>query len=284
MKKFIAMALFSAMCVASLAGCGNSNGDGGSGDASAEGGTEAVASEESDWADISAKGEMTIGMTLFAPMNYYDENNEFVGFDTELAQAVGEKLGIDINFVEINWDSKEQELDTGNIDCIWNGFGYTEERNKAMTLSNPYIKDKSMFVVKGDSNYANQDELKGKKIGVQSGSVQEKKLNESEFGKELDEVIGYTDYLTALMDLETGNIDAVYMSQISGNYIIQNQEKDFKTFEAVGIGEETKGMVIAFKKGNTELKDKVENALNELRAEGKLKELSEKWMGTDLSI
>ena len=128
MKKFIAMALFSAMCVASLAGCGNSNGDGGSGDASAEGGTEAVASEESDWADISAKGEMTIGMTLFAPMNYYDENNEFVGFDTELAQAVGEKLGIDINFVEINWDSKEIELNSKNIDCIWNGMCSTKER------------------------------------------------------------------------------------------------------------------------------------------------------------
>ena len=86
------------------------------------------------------------------------------------------------------------------------------------------------------------------------------------------------------MDLETGNIDAVYMSQISGNYIIQNQDKDFKTFDAIGIGEESKGMVIAFKKGNTDLKDKVENALNELREEGKLKELSEKWLGADLTV
>ena len=110
MKKFIAMALFSAMCVTSLAGCGSSNGGG---EGSAEGGTQVAA--ESDWEDVSAKGEMTIGMTLFAPMNYYDENNNFVGFDTELAQAVGEKLGIDINFVEINWDSKEIELNSKTL-------------------------------------------------------------------------------------------------------------------------------------------------------------------------
>ena len=181
----------------------------------------------------------------FPPMGYRNENNELVGFDIDLAQEVCNKLGMKLEVQTISWAAKEQELDSGNIDCIWNGFGYTEERNEAMTLSNPYVKDKSMFVVKGNSSYTNQDELKGKKIGVQSGSVQEKRLSESEYGQELDEVIGYTDYLTALMDLETGNIDAVYMSQISGNYIIQNQDKDFKTFDAIGIGEESKGMVIA---------------------------------------
>ena len=233
----------------------------------------------------NTKETFVLGMDdSFPPMGFRNENNELVGFDIDLATEVCNKLGMTLEVQTISWAAKEQELDSGNIDCIWNGFGYTEERNEAMTLSNPYVKDKSMFVVKGSSSYTNQDELKGKKIGVQSGSIQEKRLNDSEYGKELDEVIGYTDYLTALMDLETGNIDAVYMSQISGNYIIQNQDKDFKTFDAIGIGEESKGMVIAFKKGNTELKDKVENALNELRAEGKLKELSEKWLGADLTV
>lgn len=194
------------------------------------------------------------------------------------------KMGMELKTQTISWAAKEQELDSGNIDCIWNGFGYTEDRNNAMTLSKPYVKDKSMFVVKEDSSYEDQDELKGKKIGVQSGSTQEKRLNESNYGKELGEIIGYTDYLTALMDLETGNIDAVYMSQISGNYIIEKQNKEFKTFDAIGIGEESKGMVIAFKKGNVELKDKVEKALDELKQEGKLKELSEKWFGKDLTV
>ena len=233
----------------------------------------------------NSENTLVLGMDdSFPPMGFRNENNELVGFDIDLATEVCNKLGMTLEVQTISWAAKEQELDSGNIDCIWNGFGYTEERNEAMTLTNPYVKDKSMFVVKGNSSYTNQDELKGKKIGVQSGSIQEKRLNDSEYGKELDEVIGYTDYLTALMDLETGNIDAVYMSQISGNYIIKNQNKDFKTFDAIGIGEESKGMVIAFKKGNTELKDKVENALNELRAEGKLKELSEKWLGADLTV
>lgn len=220
----------------------------------------------------------------FPPMGYRNENNELVGFDIDLANEVCKKMGMKLKTQTISWAAKEQELDSGNIDCIWNGFGYTEDRNNAMTLSKPYVKDKSMFVVKEGSNYENQYELKGKKIGVQSGSTQEKRLNESNYGKELGEIIGYTDYLTALMDLETGNIDAVYMSQISGDYIIEKQNKEFKTFDATGIGEESKGMVIAFKKGNTELKDKVEKALEELKQEGKLKELSEKWFGEDLTV
>lgn len=220
----------------------------------------------------------------FPPMGYRNENNELVGFDIDLANEVCKKMGMELKTQTISWAAKEQELDSGNIDCIWNGFGYTEDRNNAMTLSKPYVKDKSMFVIKEGSNYENQYELKGKKIGVQSGSTQEKRLNESNYGKELGEIIGYTDYLTALMDLETGNIDAVYMSQISGKYIIEKQNKEFKTFDATGIGEESKGMVIAFKKGNTELKDKVEKALEELKQEGKLKELSEKWFGKDLTV
>ena len=226
---------------------------------------------------------LVLGMDdSFPPMGFRNENNELVGFDIDLAQEVCDKLGLELKVQPISWAAKEQELDSGNIDCIWNGFGYTEERNEAMTLSKPYIKDKSMFVVKTDSQYNLQGDLVGKKIGVQSGSIQERRIAESEFGESIGEVIGYTDYLTALMDLEVGNIDAVYMSQISGNYIINKQGKEFKTFEA-SIGEESKGMVIAFKKGNIELKNKVEQAIEQLRQEGKLSEISIKWFGKDIT-
>lgn len=226
---------------------------------------------------------LVLGMDdSFPPMGFRNENNELVGFDIDLAQEVCNKLGLQLKVQPISWAAKEQELDSGNIDCIWNGFGYTEERNEAMTLSKPYIKDKSMFVVKTDSNYSTQDDLAGKKIGVQSGSIQERRLAESKFGKSVGEVIGYTDYLTALMDLETGNVDAVYMSEISGNYIMNQQGKEFNTFDA-SIGEESKGMVIAFKKGNIELKDKVEQAIEEIRQEGKLGEISIKWFGKDIT-
>ena len=100
----------------------------------------------------------------FPPMGYRNENNELVGFDIDLANEVCKKMGMELKTQTISWAAKEQELDSGNIDCIWNGFGYTEDRNNVMTLSKPYVKDKSMFVVKEDSSYEDQDELKGKKL------------------------------------------------------------------------------------------------------------------------
>ena len=107
---------------------------------------------------------LVLGMDdSFPPMGFRNENNELVGFDIDLAQEVCNKLGLQLKVQPISWAAKEQELDSGNIDCIWNGFGYTEERDEAMTLSKPYIKDKSMFVVKTDSDYSKQEDLIGKK-------------------------------------------------------------------------------------------------------------------------
>ena len=101
-----------------------------------------------DLAEIQAKGELVIGITLFAPMNYYDENEELIGFETEFAKAVCEKLGVAPKFVEINWDTKEIELNSKNIDCIWNGMTITEERATNMSISVPYMANKQVMVAK----------------------------------------------------------------------------------------------------------------------------------------
>ena len=106
--------------------------------------TEAPAS---DIAYIKDKGEMIIGITYFAPMNYLDENNELIGFETEFAKAVGEKLGVEVKFQVIEWNSKEVELATKNIDCIWNGMTITPEREENMQISIPYMKNKQAVVV-----------------------------------------------------------------------------------------------------------------------------------------
>ena len=110
----------------------------------------AMAESESDWAYIQGKGKLTIGITLFAPINYYDENNELIGFDTELAKAVCEKLGVEVEFIEINWDSKEIELNSKNIDAIWNGMCITEERKQNMSMSRPYLYNTQAMVMKAD--------------------------------------------------------------------------------------------------------------------------------------
>ena len=116
----------------------------------------------------------------FPPMGFRDENNEIVGFDIDLAKTVSEELGMDVKFQPISWASKEQELSSGNIDCIWNGFAYNEERAATMTLTDPYIKGENYFILKNGTTLTSQEELEGMKIGVQSGSIQAQDLEKSE--------------------------------------------------------------------------------------------------------
>ncbi len=109
---------------------------------------EPVQQADSDWAYIQGKGELIIGITLFQPMNYYDDNKELVGFETEFATAVCEKLGVKAVFQEISWAAKETELEAKNIDCIWNGMTITDERLEAMSISIPYMRNKQVLIVK----------------------------------------------------------------------------------------------------------------------------------------
>ena len=218
----------------------------------------------------------------FPPMGFRDENNEIVGFDIDLAKVVSEELEMEVKFQPISWASKEQELNSGNIDCIWNGFAYNEERAATMTLSDPYIKGENYFILKKGSQITSQEELKGKKIGVQTGSIQAQDLEKSEFGKSV-EIIQYGENLTAFMDLETEGIDALFCSNIIGNYLITSKNKDYETIPSENITVSS-GSVIAFKQGNMELKDKIQNALVKLNEEGKLDEISNKWFGKDMII
>lgn len=224
---------------------------------------------------------LTIGLDdSFPPMGFRDDNNEIVGFDIDLAKMVGNEIGMKVEFQPISWAEKEQELDSGKIDCIWNGFAYTEERAEIMTLSDVYIKGEMYFIIKSENEIKSQDDLKGKKIGVQNGSVQQSDIEKSEFGKDI-EILGYGDFLTAFMDLDSGGIDAVFCSSITGNYLIKSLNKDYVTIPSSNISTAS-GSVIAFKKGNKELKDKVQNAFSKLLDEGKLDDISIKWFGTDM--
>ena len=289
MKKFIAMALFSAMCVTSLAGCGSSNGGG---EGSAEGGTQAAA--ESDWEDVSAKGEMTIGMTLFAPMNYYDENNNFVGFDTELAQAVGEKLGIDINFVEINWDSKEIELNSKNIDCIWNGMCSTAERQETMTLSEPYLYNTQAMVMKADREDEIMKSVDGLTVTAEKGSTGEGKLlgtiaDDDTVEVSAKEYFANANYVAsdsmakALMEVKAGTADVALVDSVAA-YGMVGPDTDYSDMvinvdNNFGLQE----YVIGFRKGS-DLEQHVSDAIDQLYADGTVAELAAKYNLSDLLI
>ena len=132
--------------------------------------------EDSDWAYIQGKGKMIVGITLFPPINYYDADGNLVGFDTELALAVGKKLGVEIEFQEINWSAKEIELNSKNIDVIWNGMSITEERKENMSVSKPYLYNMQAIVAKTDRIAAIEQSAEGLTVVSEEGSTGEGKV------------------------------------------------------------------------------------------------------------
>ena len=291
MKKFIAMLLCAVMCVSTLAGCGSSTGN--EADSSEAQATEAVAAE-SDWEEISAKGEMTIGMTLFAPMNYYDEDNNFVGFDTELANAVGEKLGIKINFIEINWDSKEIELNSKNIDCIWNGMCITEERKQNMSISEPYLYNTQAIVMKADREDEIMSDVSGLTVTAEQGSTGEGKIDGSIEDDETVEVsakeyfananyVASDSMAKALMEVKSGTADLAVVDSVCALAMVGpgTDYEDIVVNLDNNFGQQEYG--IAFRKGS-DLTEKVDEAINELYEEGKVDEIAAKYGLEDMLV
>lgn len=291
MKKFIAMLLCAVMCVFTLAGCGSSTGN--EADSSEAQATEAVAAE-SDWEEISAKGEMTIGMTLFAPMNYYDEDNNFVGFDTELANAVGEKLGIKINFIEINWDSKEIELNSKNIDCIWNGMCITEERKQNMSISEPYLYNTQAIVMKADREDEIMSDVSGLTVTAEQGSTGEGKIDGSIEDDETVEVsakeyfananyVASDSMAKALMEVKSGTADLAVVDSVCALAMVGpgTDYEDLVVNLDNNFGQQEYG--IAFRKGS-DLTEKVDEAINELYEEGKVDEIAAKYGLEDMLV
>lgn len=168
MKKLLTLTLAAAMLLTALTGCG--------GNKDSETNESTNVTTTSDYEEIKAKGKMTIGITLFAPMNYYNDSEELIGFDTELAKAVCEKLDLEAEFVEINWDSKEIELNSKNIDCIWNGMCITEERKQTMSISNPYLNNTQAMVMKPDVAEKFAKDPSGAYVVAEQGSTGEGKL------------------------------------------------------------------------------------------------------------
>ena len=189
MKRIVSAALAAALAL-SLAACGApAEPDAGtesapaSESAPADTAEDAGAAEpaaESDLAYIREKGKMTIGYTVYAPMNYTDENGEFTGFDTELATAVCEKLGVEPEFVEINWDTKIVELDGKTIDCIWNGMTLTDEILENTACTDPYVKNAQVVVMKADAPYTGTADLIGSVVVAEGGSAGQATVEEDE--------------------------------------------------------------------------------------------------------
>lgn len=225
----------------------------------------------------------TVGFDAeFPPYGYADENGEYTGFDLEMAQAVCDLEGWELVKQPIDWDAKDMELSSGAIDCIWNGFTM-DGREDDYTWSDPYIDNSQVYVVAADSGISTPSDLAGKVVGVQKDSSALAALESEENAALLasfGELTQYADYNTAFMDLEQGAVDAIAMDVIVAGYQIKQRNADFVILDE-SLSEEEYG--VGFKKGNEELRDKVQGALEEMAADGTLKRISEEWFGEDIT-
>ena len=272
MKKKVIGCLLAAIMTASLAACGGSSESektqGGS--AGADSGSQTAAAET-----------LIVGFdSAFPPMGFVGDDGEYTGFDLDLAAEVADRLGMGIEYKPIDWNSKDMELDSGTINCIWNGFTMTG-REDDYEWSDPYMKNEQIFVVRGDSDYTSAADLAGKVIDVQMDSSAQHALDENqELASTFSEIRPVADYLTCLMELESGAVEAVAMDEVFASYYITQNDKDFKILDDVIAEEE---YAVGFKKGNTELRDQVNDTLKEMAADGTMAEISEKWFGDDLT-
>ena len=289
MKKRLLSAVMASAMVLSLAACGGAKTETTAAETTAAE-TTAEKKEETTTAGTTtaetaaaeaAGGTLTVGFDQdFPPMGFVGDNGEYTGFDLDLAKEVASRLGLEYKAQPVAWDSKDMELESGNIDCIWNGFTITG-REDDYTWTTPYMANKQVFVVANDSDIKSQADLAGKVVEVQADSSAEGALKENQdLANTFGQLLTTPDYNTAFMDLEQGAVDAVAMDVIVAGYQIKQRNADFKILDD-SLSEEEYG--IGFKKGNTELRDKVQGALEEMAADGTLAKISDEWFGEDVT-
>lgn len=227
--------------------------------------------------DVLAKEKIIVGLDpTFAPIGFVDENGEFVGFDIDLAKEFAKRTDRDIEFKAINWDTKEIDLDSGNIDLVWNGLTYTPERAMAMQLSDKYLDDNLVLVSLQDKKYETLENLKGKNIAVQVNSSSEQAANDKkDFFKSIK---SYPDYNQAMLNLKNGSVDGVLIDEIVARYI--SKKENINIYVSKNIVESAVFSVAA-KKGNTKLVEDINQFLKEVNSDGTISSLKEKWLGAD---
>ena len=273
MKRLVSAFLAGAMAL-SLAACGGSAST--STAASSAAASAAPASSvaaDSDLAYIQSNGKMVIGYTVYEPMNYTDADGNFTGFDTELATAVCEKLGVEPEFVEINWDTKVVELDAKSIDCIWNGMTLTEDIMANTATTKAYAKNAQVVVVKDGTDYTSTADLADKTVVAEAGSAGEAAIQG-------DENLSKADYVSksvqtdCLMEVAAGTADAAVLDLTLANAMI-GAGTDYASLKIVDeLNAEEYG--VAFRKGS-DAAAAVDAAFDELKADGTMQALADKY-------
>lgn len=268
-KRVIAVLMAVAMTATMFTGCGEKAKD--------KGGDGADTSLEY----VKEKGTLVVGLDpAFPPMGFMDENQEIVGFDIDLAKEVCERMEIEPEFTPIDWDTKEQELNTKGIDCIWNGLSRSPEREEALLLSDTYMLNTQVAVVLADNEAKTLDDLAGKTVAVQTASTAEEAIaNDKEFADSI-EILSIKDNVQAMLELGTNSADAVVMDKVVAMYYMEKEAGKYKILDESLADEE---YAIAFRKADQALCDEVVKTLKEMKEDGTLAEIATKWFGEDIS-
>ena len=284
MKKITTVLMAAAMTMAMLAGCGSASTEqAASAEPAADTETAAAEENQEETAGEAQEGDrstFTVGFDAeFPPYGYMDENGDYTGFDLDLAQEVCDRNGWELVKQPIDWDSKDMELSSGSIDCIWNGFTMNG-REDAYTWSVPYVDNSQVFVVKADAGISTQADLAGKIVGVQKDSSALAALegDAADLAATFAEMNQYADYNTGFMDLEAGAIDALAVDIGVANYQIASRGDGYVIMDEK-LATEQYG--IGFLLGNEELKDQVEKTLLEMADDGTFTKIAEKYDLTD---
>lgn len=264
MKKVIIFALIGVLALGLLAGC---------------------SSDKEDWDYIKGKGKLIIGITLYEPMNYNDENGKLTGFDTEFAEAVCAKLGIKPEFQVIDWEQKENELKSKSIDCIWNGLTVTEERRENMAFSTSYISNKQVVVIKKDNaeKYSTLEGMAGATVTAENGSA-------GQAAVEANDVLSKNPFIASaaqkdvLMEIKAGTSEIGVLDYVMARSVIRDDTdySDLMIVESIELAPEE--YAIGFRLEDKETLKKFNEVIDELLADGTLPALAEKYGLDDVLV
>lgn len=274
MKKKLAIILILCLSLSLLLiGCGNK---------AADDTDKTPTPADTSWQDIKDQGYFTLGLDdAFPPMGYREEGtNEIVGFDIDLAKEAAKRMGVEVKFQPVIWDTVIDELNNGNIDVIWNGLSITPDRQKQIAFTAPYIADKQIIVVQKGSAIADKAALAGKKVGIQAASsaIEAVEKDATTF-KSLGELVQFDNNNDALLDLKSGRIDAVVVDEVVGRYYLAKHAEDYQVLTE-NFGEEDFG--VGLRKTDTTFLAELQKALDAMKVDGTSAKISEKWFGENI--
>lgn len=236
---------------------------------------------KSDSANGGERTKFVVGFDAeYPPYGFMDDNGEYTGFDLDLAQEVCDRNGWELVKTPVDWDAKDNELNQGTIDCIWNGFTING-REDDYTWSEPYVDNSQVIIVKSDSGITDLAGLSGKAVLVQADSAALAALegDRKDLKETFSELTQVPDYNSALMTLESGGADAVALDKVVAQYYVKDKTD---TFTILDEALSTEQYGIGFKKGNEELRDTVQKTLKEMVKDGKFEEIAKKWDQQDV--